>query len=77
MKSEKKDLTFEQAMSRLEEIVNLLEDGGAPLDETMKLYSEGAMLAAVCSSKLKKAEQIVEKAQGKKSKLKDEDTDDC
>ena len=35
------DLTFEQAMQRLEEIVSLLEDGKAPLNESMALFEEG------------------------------------
>lgn len=61
MKTTKKQLTFEEAMSRLEEIVNLLENGGADLDKTLSLYEEGAKLAALCSAKLEKAEQTVEK----------------
>ncbi|HEX2938506.1 MAG TPA: exodeoxyribonuclease VII small subunit [Ruminiclostridium sp.] len=76
MKNDKKDMTFEKAISRLEEIISLLEDGGAPLDETMALYAEGAKLAAVCSEKLEKAEQIVKKADGAKSNLKDDNLDD-
>ena len=35
------DLTFEQAMQRLEEIVSLLEDGKAPLNERMAMFEEG------------------------------------
>lgn len=59
MKNEKKEPKFEEAMARLEEIVGLLENGGAPLDETMSLYAEGAKLAALCSERLEKAEQTV------------------
>jgi exodeoxyribonuclease VII small subunit len=59
VKNVKKEPTFEAAMLRLEEIVGLLENGGAPLDETMALYGEGAKLAAVCASKLEKAQQTV------------------
>lgn len=67
MESSKKMPTFEQAMARLEEIVSLLENGGAPLDETMALYEEGAKLAALCSSRLEKAEQIIERVGGRKN----------
>lgn len=41
------DLTFEQAMQRLEEIVSLLEDGKAPLNESMALFEEGTKLSGV------------------------------
>ena len=75
MKSAKNELTFEAAMARLEEIVGLLENGGASLDETMTLYAEGAKLAAICSSKLQKAEQTVAHVGGKAEK-KDETKDD-
>ena len=75
MKSTKKEPSFEDAMARLEEIVSLLENGGAPLDETMSLYAEGARLAAVCSSKLDKAEQTVTRVGGEKAEKKDESTD--
>lgn len=46
------DLTFEQAMQRLEEIVSLLEDGKAPLNESMALFEEGTKLSAYLSQLL-------------------------
>ena len=55
------DLTFEQAMQRLEEIVSLLEDGKAPLNESMALFEEGTKLAAKCSALLDTAELKVSK----------------
>lgn len=76
MKSEKKSLTFEESMTRLEEIASLLETGGVSLDETMKLYTEGAKLAADCSAKLDKAEQTITKINSKDTKPKDETPDD-
>lgn len=48
---------FEQAMARLEEIVAALESGGASLDESMKLFEEGARLSAFCEEKLQSAKQ--------------------
>ena len=40
--------SFEQAMGRLEEIVGLLERGECGLDESLKLFEEGAKLAGQC-----------------------------
>ena len=53
------DLTFEQAMQRLEEIVSLLEDGKAPLNESMAMFEEGTKLSAYLSQLLDTAEQKV------------------
>lgn len=52
-----KELTYEQAYKRLEEIVNKLENGSVPLEESMKLFEEGTKLANFCNSKLNAAEQ--------------------
>ena len=49
-------MNFEQAMSRLEEIVRSLENGSATLDESLKLYEEGIGLVRTCSAKLDEAE---------------------
>ena len=53
--------TFEQAMTRLEEIVALREKGEAPLEESLKLVEEGTGLMKQCSTLLDKAEQKVTK----------------
>lgn len=55
----KKNVTFETAISRLDEIVKLLEAGGEPLDSSMKLFEEGSALATLCYEKLKNAEQKI------------------
>lgn len=52
-----KELTYEQAYNRLEEIVEKLENGSVPLEESMKLFEEGTKLANFCNSKLNAAEQ--------------------
>lgn len=54
-----KQPNFEQAMSRLEEIVALLERGEAPLDASLALFEEGTKLMRRCSALLDKAEQTV------------------
>lgn len=48
-------LTYEKAMTRLEEIVSLLEKNDVSLDDSIKLFEEGTRLTAFCSEKLKNA----------------------
>lgn len=48
--------TYSEAIQRLEEIVADLERGGMGLDETLKLYEEGAELLVLCKSELASAE---------------------
>ncbi len=60
-----KSKSFEENMSRLEEIVKQLEDGSVSLEESMKLFQEGAALAASCNELLDKAElEIVKLTKG-------------
>ena len=56
-----KELTFENAMTRLDEIVKLLEKGDAPLEQSLTLFEEGTKLIGLCSEMLSKAEQQVVK----------------
>ena len=55
----KKEMTFEQSLARLEEIVKLLEKGTAPLSESLGLFEEGAGLIRACGKLLDEAEQKV------------------
>lgn len=57
-KKEKKP-TFEEAITRLNQIVAALEDGSAPLDRSLALYEEGISLVRFCSQALDTAEQRV------------------
>ncbi|HBC42077.1 MAG TPA: exodeoxyribonuclease VII small subunit [Pseudanabaena sp.] len=52
-------LSFEEQLQRLEEIVEILDDGGAALDEMLKLYEEGMQRSQYCREYLEKAEQKV------------------
>lgn len=52
-------LTFEQALRKLDEVVNHLEQGDCPLDESLALFEEGARLVKQCSNMLDSAEQKV------------------
>ena len=56
-----KDLSFEQALEELEGIVEKLEAGDAPLDQSISIYQRGAELKAHCEAKLKNAQLKVEK----------------
>ena len=58
MATDKKDqdISFEQALARIEEIVKSLESGQAPLEEEIGLYEEAVRLTELCSKKLKDAE---------------------
>ena len=53
--------TFEENMSRLEEIVSLLEKGDASLGDSMALFEEGTKLVNACRKELDSAEQKVVK----------------
>lgn len=54
-----KNMSFETAISRLEEIVRTLESGNAPLDTSLSLFEEGVALVKLCNSRLDTAEQKV------------------
>lgn len=52
-------VSFEEAMSRLENIVASLEKGDAPLDRSLELFEEGVGLVRLCTQKLDAAEKKV------------------
>jgi len=56
-----KALSFEQALEALEKIVENLERGEVPLDQSIRIYERGEALKAHCASLLKAAEDKVEK----------------
>lgn len=53
-------LSYEQAVSRLEAIVERIESGEIGLDESMALYEEGVKLGKRCREALLAAEQRIE-----------------
>ena len=53
--------SFEENMTRLEEIVSLLEQGDAPLSESLTLFTEGSKLLTACQKELDTARQKVVK----------------
>lgn len=51
---------FEQALKRLEQIVDSLEGGTLSLEESLKVFEEGVKLARLCTKRLEEAERKVE-----------------
>ena len=51
--------SFEAAFNQLQEMVQKLEEGNLPLDETTRLYEEGMRMAQVCNQLLSAAEQRI------------------
>lgn len=54
-------MSFEAALSELEQIVQRLESGQAPLEDSIRLYERGAVLKAHCEARLEAARLRVEK----------------
>ncbi len=54
-----KNMNFEEAINKLDEIVRALEDGNTPLDRALELYEEGIALVRFCNEKLDGAEQKI------------------
>lgn len=57
--AERKKLTFEENIEKLEEILSRLEDEKLPLDTSVKLYEEGMKLIAKCNRELEDAERKI------------------
>jgi exodeoxyribonuclease VII small subunit len=55
------DLTFEQALDQLDQLVRRMESGDLGLDESITAYRRGAELARFCQVKLADAEQQMQK----------------
>jgi exodeoxyribonuclease VII small subunit len=59
---EKSSASFEKALARLEEIVELLDDGNLPLAQSLALFREGATLTKRCRALLAEAEVQIQEA---------------
>ncbi|QBP40941.1 exodeoxyribonuclease VII small subunit [Paenisporosarcina antarctica] len=53
----KTNVSFDQAIQQLEEIVRQLEQGDVPLEDAISLYKKGMGLSTLCHSKLQNAEK--------------------
>jgi exodeoxyribonuclease VII small subunit len=54
-------LKYEEAINRLQEIVQLLEQGDQTLNESLKLFEEGVGLSRLCAKRLDEAQGTIEK----------------
>lgn len=55
--TDSKELTFEEAMKELEEIVEKLEAGDVPLEEAIAYYQKGIEYSKICNDKLQTVEK--------------------
>lgn len=60
MKDQQNEMKFELALKRLEEVVEQLENGEVPLEQSIQLFQEGTSLAGFCRERLAWAEQQIE-----------------
>lgn len=59
MNEEKKEVSFEEAMKQLEDIVTSLEKGELNLDESVKKFEEGINISKECNKMLEEAEKKI------------------
>ena len=71
MTKEKEELTFEEKIKLLEEIVKELESGEVPLDDAINKYTEAMKLIENCESKLNSATETINKLVEKNGKITD------
>lgn len=55
------NLSFEESLEKLEEIVNRLENGDVPLDDAIDEFNEAMQLVKICNKKLEAAEESIAK----------------
>ena len=60
MAEQKKEMSFENALTRLEETVKALESGELSLEKSLKCFEDGVKLARTCQKHLAGAEKRVE-----------------
>lgn len=61
MAKKDEELSFEQAMEKLEEIVEKLEAGDVPLEKAIDYYQEGMVLSKLCSDKITNVQEKMTK----------------
>lgn len=64
------NISFEQAMEKLESIVERLEEGEVPLEKAIAMYQEGMNLSNVCHEKLKHVEKQMDRMVGEDGEIK-------
>lgn len=61
VEKKKTELTFEEALKSLEEIVSNLESGEVPLEQALQQFQRGMELTRFCQDTLNKAEETLTK----------------
>ncbi|MDO5825588.1 MAG: exodeoxyribonuclease VII small subunit [Methanosphaera sp.] len=69
------DLSFEESIEKLEEIVERLESGDVPLDDAIDEFNNAMQLVKICDEKLTKAEESIAKIVDENGELMDFDVD--
>ena len=69
----KKEISFEEAIEKLEKIVESLENGDFPLEESLQLYEEGVKLVNICNTKISNVEKSVKVLSNSNGELVEED----
>ncbi len=60
-KKDPEESSFDESLRRLEQIVEQMERGDIPLEESLKLYEEGIVLSKACAQKLQQAEVTIKR----------------
>jgi len=74
--AENAELNFEDALARLEQIVEELESGDLGLESALSAFEEGVSLSRRCSGQLEDAERRIEILVGEGEDLRTEDLDE-
>ena len=71
-----KELSFEEALANLEEIIQRMESGEAPLDSLITNYQTGVKMLKLCREKIESAEMNIKEVQEKDKELIKKDFED-
>ena len=74
-KSEEKEISFEESLEELENILNRLESGDVPLDDAISEFNRAMILVKACDDKLKNAEKAIAKIVRENDDVVDFDTE--
>ena len=74
-KDEEKEISFEESLEELENIVNRLESGDVPLDDAINEFNRAMILVKACDDKLKNAEKAIAKIVKENDDVVDFDTE--
>ncbi len=69
--TKEKELSFEENLQKLEEIVKKLESGNVPLDNAIDAFKDAMRLSKICDDTLKNAEENVNKILNSNDELSD------